>query len=69
VADVWLCLIVLSAVPTAAASLLLNPVVFLVLGPDAWRENVARLQPYRWWLGAAIVALCLSTTVYATTYA
>ena len=65
----WLAVIVVSAVPAAAASVLLNPLVFVVLGPDAWREQLARVHPYRWWIAASLVALALATTVYATRYA
>ncbi|MGH3025989.1 MAG: hypothetical protein ACRDLR_06050, partial [Gaiellaceae bacterium] len=66
---VWLAIIVVSIVPVAAASLLLNPLVFLALGPEAWRERVARVHPYRWWVAASLVALAMATTVYATRFA
>ena len=66
--DVWLVVIALSIVPAAVASLLLNPLVFLLLGPDAWRKQLERLQPYRWWIAASLVALAVATTVYGTGY-
>jgi hypothetical protein len=65
----WLAVIVISIVPAAAASLLLNPLVFLVLGPEKWREQLVRLSPYRWWIAASLVTLALATTVYATRFA
>lgn len=65
----WLAVIALSIVPTAVASVLLNPLVFVLLGPDTWREQLARLHPYRWWIAASLVALAVATTTYATSYA
>ncbi len=65
----WLAVIAVSIVPAAAATLLLNPLVFLVLGPAKWQEHLERLSPYRWWIGASLVSLALATTVYATHYA
>jgi hypothetical protein len=65
----WLAVIAVSIVPSAAASLLLNPLVFLVLGPETWREQLVRLYPYRWWIAGSLVTLALATTVYATHYA
>jgi len=65
----WLAVIAVSIVPAAAASLFLNPLVFLVLGPERWREQLVRLYPYRWWIAASLVTLVLATTVYATHYA
>jgi hypothetical protein len=65
----WLAVIAVSIVPAAAASLFLNPLVFLVLGPEKWREQLVRVHPYRWWIGASLVTLALATTVYATHYA
>ncbi len=65
----WLAVIAVSVVPSAAASFLLNPLVFVLLGPDAWREQLARLYPYRWWIVASLFALAIATTIYGTTYA
>ncbi len=65
----WIGVIAVSTVPAAAASLLLNPLVFLVVGPEKWREQLMRVSPYRWWIAASLVALALATTVYATRYA
>ena len=65
----WLTVIAVSIVPAAAASLLLNPLVFWVLGPEVWREQLVRVAPYRWWIAASLVSLALATTVYATHYA
>ncbi len=66
---VWLAVIAVSIVPAAAASFLLNPLVFVLLGPDAWREQLARLYPYRWWIVASLFALVVATTVYGMKYA
>lgn len=65
----WLAVIAVSVVPSALASILLNPLVFLLLGPDAWREQLARLHPYRWWIVASLLALVMATTIYTTKYA
>jgi hypothetical protein len=65
---VWLAIIAVSLVPAAIVSLLLNPLVFLVLGAEGWREHVRRLHPYRWWIAASVAALALATTVYGTRY-
>lgn len=65
----WLAVIAVSVVPAAAASLLLNPLVFLVLGPEKWRGQAVRLYPFRWWIAASLVGLVVATTVYATRYA
>lgn len=65
----WLAVIAVSIVPAAAASLLLNPLVFLVLGPEKWREQLVRVSPYRWWIAASLVTMALATTMYATHYA
>jgi hypothetical protein len=65
----WLAVIAVSIVPVAIASFLLNPLVFLLLGPEAWRAQLMRLRPYRWWIAASLVALAIGTTVYGTRYA
>ena len=69
VAYFWLAVIAISIVPAAFASLLLNPLAFLALGPEKWQEQVVRLSPHRWWIAASLVTLALATTVYATHYA
>ncbi len=65
----WLAIMVVTLVPAAVASLLFNPLVFLLLGPEAWREQVARVYPYRWWLATSLVALALATTMFTRSYA
>jgi hypothetical protein len=65
----WLTVIALSVIPAGVAALFLNPLVFLALGPDAWREQLRRLHPFRWWILSSVLALALSTTVYAAQYA
>ncbi len=65
----WLAVIAVSIVPSALASILLNPLVFLLLGRDTWGEQLARLYPYRWWIVASLLALVMATTIYGTKYA
>jgi hypothetical protein len=65
---IWLTLIGLSLVPVALLSFVLNPLVFWMLGPEAWRERVARLHPYRSWIGASLVVFGIATTVYGVRY-
>jgi hypothetical protein len=65
---VWLAILAVSLVPVALVGLLANPLVFLVLGPDAWRERVQRLRPYRWWLLFSIAVCAFATAVYAAAY-
>ena len=64
----WLAIIAVSLAPVALLALLANPVVFFALGPDAWRERVARLHPYRGWLVFSLLVCAFATAVYATTY-
>ena len=65
----WLAVVAVSIVPAAVASLLLTPLTFLLLGGEAWRGQLERLSPYRWWIAASLVALALATAVYGTGYA
>lgn len=64
----WLAILGVSLVPVALAALLANPLVLLVLGPEAWRERVERLRPYRGWILTSIVACAIATAVYAAAY-
>ena len=63
--DFWLAVLVVSLVPAAVASLVCNPLVIAMLGVDAWREQVRRVYPYRWWIGCSLVTLALSTIMLA----
>lgn len=65
---VWVAIIALSLAPVTLVGFMLNPIVFLVLGPEVWRDRLSRLRPYRWWLLAAVVAFGTATTVYAHRY-
>jgi hypothetical protein len=65
---VWLTLIGVSIVPVALVSVILNPLTFFALGAAAWGDQVTRLRPYRWWVGASLVVLAVATTVYAARY-
>ncbi len=64
----WLAVIAVSIVPAAVASLLLNPLVYLLLGAEAWRDRLARMYRYRWWIVASLIALAVATTVYGAKY-
>jgi hypothetical protein len=64
----WIALIVVSIVPSAVACFLLNPLVFLMLGPEAWHEQVLRVRPYRWWIAASLISFASATTVFARRY-
>ncbi len=65
---VWLAIIGVSLVPVAFVCLLLNPLVFLLLGAEAWHARLARLQPYRWAITASIAALGIGVAVYTAKY-
>jgi hypothetical protein len=65
---VWLAVIGLSLVPVAFVSIVLNPLVFLMIGADVWHERVARFRPYRWAFTAAIAALGIGVSVYSAKY-
>jgi len=66
--DVWLAVIAVSLAPVAVVAFLANPLIFLVLGPDAWRERVARLAPYRWWFAFSVAVCGFATAVYRIRY-
>ena len=65
---VWLTIIALSLVPVAVVSFMLNPLVFWALGPEAWRDRLIRLQPYRWWFVFFLTVFGTAMTVYAARY-
>ena len=65
---VWLAIIGVSLVPVAFVSVVLNPLVLLLIGVDAWQERVARFRPYRWAFTAAIAALGIGVSVYSAKY-
>lgn len=65
---IWLAIIAVSLVPVALVAFFANPLVFIVLGPETWRERVARLAPYRWWLVFSIAVCAFATTVYGVKY-
>jgi hypothetical protein len=66
---VWLAIIGVTLAPVALVAFLANPIVVIVLGPEAWRERVGRLYPYRWWLGSSLVICAIATAVWAVSYA
>jgi hypothetical protein len=65
---VWLAIIAVSLAPTLVAGFFANPLAFLLLGPDVWRDRVARLLPYRWWILLSLLVCALATTVYGIAY-
>ncbi len=65
---VWLAIIALSLAPAALVSFMLNPFVFWVLGPEAWRDRMMRIHPYRWWLVSSLAVFGTAMTVYALRY-
>jgi hypothetical protein len=65
---VWIAIIVASAVPLLYVAWLANPLVVMLSGLDSWRDRVARLYPYRWWILFLIVVCAFSVAVYAVSY-
>ena len=65
---VWLAIIALRLVPVALVGFMLNPLVFWALGPEAWRDRLIRLHPYRWWFVLFLAVFGTATTVYAVRY-
>ncbi|HZQ65407.1 MAG TPA: hypothetical protein VFA66_09315 [Gaiellaceae bacterium] len=65
---VWLAIIAISLGPVVLAGSFANPLVFLVLGPERWREQVSRLHPYRRELLFSIAVCAFATAIYAGTY-
>jgi hypothetical protein len=57
-----------SVVPHVLAGMVLNPVFLLILGIDWWRDWLARLHPYRWWIAFSGVVFAFSTAVYTARY-
>jgi hypothetical protein len=68
VQDIWLAVLALSLVPVAVVAFLANPLIFLVLGPEAWRERAARLVPYRWWFAFSVAVCGFATAIYGVRY-
>ena len=64
----WLAIIAVSLGPVAVVGFFANPLVFLVLGPDVWRERVGRLHPYRRWLLLSLAVCAFATAVYGASY-
>ena len=65
---VWLVVIALSLVPVAVVGFMLNPLVFWALGPEAWRDRLIRLDPYRWWLAFSLAVFGIAMSVYTVRY-
>ena len=64
----WLAIMLISLLPAAIASTLCNPLVIVLLGTEAWRKQMRRVRPYRWWLAGSLVTLALSTMMFARGY-
>jgi hypothetical protein len=65
---VWLAIIAVSLGPVALVGFFANPLVFILLGPEGWRDRMARLHPYRWWLVFSVAVCAFATAVYAVKY-
>ena len=65
---VWLTIIAVSLVPVALVGFMLNPLVFWALGPEAWRDRLIRLHPYRRWFVFSLAVFGTAMTVYAVRY-
>jgi hypothetical protein len=65
---VWLAIIAVSLGPVALVGLFANPLSFVVLGPDRWRDRVRTLIPYRRWLLLSVAVCAVATAVYAVRY-
>jgi hypothetical protein len=65
---VWLALIAVSGAPLVYAGWLANPLSWLLLGPDAWRERVAGLYPRRWLILFLIAVCSFSVAIYTAGY-
>ena len=65
---VWLAIIAVSLVPVALVAFFANPLVFILLGADTWRDRMRRLAPYRWWLVFSVAVCAFATAVYTVKY-
>jgi hypothetical protein len=65
---VWLAIIAVSAVPLLYVGMLANPFFVVVFGVDWWRERIARLYPYRWWVLFLILVCASSVAIYVASY-
>jgi hypothetical protein len=66
---IWLAIIAASAVPLVYVAWLANPLVVILFGVDWWRDRIARLSPYRWWILFLILVCAFSVAVYTIRYA
>ena len=64
----WLAIIAVTLVPVAIVGFMLNPLVLWALGPEAWRERLVRLHPYRWWFVFFLAVFGTAITVYMVRY-
>ncbi len=65
---IWLAVIAVSLGPVALAAFFANPLIFMLLGPEAWHDRVTRVLPYRWWILFSIAVCAFATAVYALKY-
>ena len=66
---VWLVIIAVSAAPLVYVAWLLNPLFFLLLGPEWWVERMAKLRPHRWRIAFLAAVFVSSLTIYLIRYA
>jgi hypothetical protein len=65
---VWIAIIAVSAAPLAYVAWLANPLSFILFGAEWWRDRIARVYPYRWWILFLIVVCGFSVAVYTASY-
>jgi predicted outer membrane lipoprotein len=65
---VWIAIIAVSATPLTYFAWLGNPLSFMLLGAEEWRNRLARLYPYRWWILFLILVCAFSVAVYTARY-
>jgi hypothetical protein len=64
----WIAIIVVTAAPLLYVGWLANPLSFILFGPEAWRDRIVPLYPYRWWILFLILVCGLSVAVYTAGY-
>jgi hypothetical protein len=65
---VWLAIIAVSGAPLVYVGWLANPLVIILLGPELWRDRVARLYPYRWLTLFLIIVCAFSVGTFVAKY-
>jgi hypothetical protein len=65
---VWIAIIAVSAAPLVIFAWFMNPLLAVLFGVEGWRERMARLYPYRWWILLALGVCAFSVAVYVDRY-